>query len=111
MAVCSSTALTNVFWKSLIWFMILPICPIASTDPWLGFETLEREALGDRIGELVGLSAEEAPGVTEPRFSLGLQRADRRLALPHRRASCKHYGMTWHRTPRVGSRIAMARLT
>ena len=32
-AVCSSTALAIVFWMSLIWLMILPIWPMASTAP------------------------------------------------------------------------------
>jgi hypothetical protein len=34
-AVCSSTAEAMVFWMSLIWLMILPICPMASTAPFV----------------------------------------------------------------------------
>ena len=34
-AVCSSTAPAIVFWMSLIWLMILPICAIASTAPFV----------------------------------------------------------------------------
>ena len=55
-AVCSSTALAMVFWMSLIWLMIVPIWPMASTAPLVsrldGLD-LPADVLGG-LGRLLG---------------------------------------------------------